>query len=183
MRLGRRIKVILTILKKPFLLIKKTTIGKGSLLGSNILFHNVKIGRYCFIGGNSSYNDAIIGNYCNLAMGVQIGGMEHSYRAVSMSPVLSNECIDGIITHIGNDVWIGADSIIKQGITIGDGAVVGANSFVNKDVPPYAIVFGTPAKVFKFRFDNDTIETIRKSNYWNYPPNKAIEIIKNIKKK
>lgn len=180
MRIGRRIRVVLTALKKPIFSIKRVKVGKGSIIGSGVFLHNVVFGRYCFVGGNSSYNDAIIGNYCNLAMGVQIGGMEHSYWKISMSPVLSDECIDGIITHIGNDVWIGADSIIKQGVTIGDGAVIGANSFVNKDVPPYAIVFGTPAKVYKNRFSEDIITKIHESGYWNYKPNKAKEIINSI---
>ena len=142
--------------------------------------HNVRVGKNCFIGGNSSYNDTVIGNYCSLAMGVQVGGMEHSYMDVSMSPRLSDKCVDGIITQIGHDVWIGADSIIKQGIRIGNGAVVGANSFVNKDVPPYAIVFGSPAKIYKYRFDKDTIDVIEKTHYWDYTPKEAKRIIKDI---
>ena len=85
--------------------------------------------------------------------------------------------MSGNITSIGNDVWIGACSIIKQGITIGDGAVIGANSFVNKDVPPYTIVFGAPAKIYKYRFNQEEIERIIKAHYWDYEPAKAKDVI------
>ena len=70
-------------------------------------------------------------------------------------------------------MWIAANCIIRQGVTIGDGAVVGAGSFVNKDVPPYAIVFGSPAKVHKYRFDQDIIDKLNESHYWEYEPKDA----------
>ena len=141
---------------------------------------NTHIGNYTYVGPNGCYNNTRIGNYCSLSVGVQIGGMEHSYWEVSTSTRLSDSCIRERLTTIGHDVWIGADSIIKQGVTVGNGAVIGANSFVNKDVPPYAIVFGTPAKVFKYRFDEDTIKRIEESRYWEYKPIKAKEIISKI---
>ena len=67
---------------------------------------------------------------------------------------------------IGNDVWIGTDSIIRRGVTIGDGAVIGANSFVNKDVPPFAVVAGNPAKLIRYRFSQKKIDCILKSEWW-----------------
>ena len=75
---------------------------------------------------------------------------------------------DGILrTVIGNDVWIGKRAIIKAGVKIGDGAVVGAGAVVTKDVPPYAIVAGVPAKIIKYRFDEDTIAQLLKTKWWN----------------
>ncbi|MDL4470788.1 CatB-related O-acetyltransferase [Citrobacter braakii] len=71
-------------------------------------------------------------------------------------------------TTIGNDVWIGNDVVLKGGISIGDGAVVAANSVVTKDVPPYAIVAGVPAKIIKYRFESDIIEQLLKIKWWNY---------------
>lgn len=78
---------------------------------------------------------------------------------------------------IKNDVWIGVDAIIRRGVTIGNGAVVGANSFVNKDVPDFAVVGGSPAKILKYRFDESMRKKISASEYWIYEPDKAKEII------
>lgn len=100
--------------------------------------------------------------------------MEHSYWFPSISPLLSDECVFGKITTIGNDVWIGANAIIRQGITIGNGAIIGAGSIVTHDVPPYTIVYGSPARVQKQRFENKKLEEkVSKSKYWELPPNKA----------
>lgn len=73
---------------------------------------------------------------------------------------------------IGNDVWIGVGSIIRRGVTIGNGAVIGANSFVNKDVPPYAFAVGSPARVIKYRFKKEMIEKIEESCWWQYEKKK-----------
>jgi carbonic anhydrase/acetyltransferase-like protein (isoleucine patch superfamily) len=70
-------------------------------------------------------------------------------------------------TIIGNDVWIGARAILIDGITVGDGAVIGAGAVVTKDVPPYAIVGGVPAKIIKYRFEPEVIEFLLASQWWN----------------
>ena len=130
--------------------LKQSTIGKGTYIGS-----------YCDI------NYSIIGNYTCIANGVVIGGMEHPYWDYCMSPRLNSSFIYGNRTIIGNDVWIATGCIIKQGVTIGDGAVIGANSFVNKDVPAYSVVAGTPAKVIRKRFDDTVIEEIEQKQWWS----------------
>ena len=94
--------------------------------------------------------------------------------------ILSKECKFPERTIIGNDVWIGAQAIIKQGVKIGDGAVIGANSFVNKDVEPFSIVVGSPAKHIKFRFDKDVQEKIVKSEYWNHDPKAARKFLESL---
>ena len=78
MSMGKKMKELLTLLKKPLLVIKKTKFGRGCIIEKNVFFHNVQIGRYCYVGPNSSYNDVRIGNYCSLSIGVHVGGMEHS---------------------------------------------------------------------------------------------------------
>lgn len=70
---------------------------------------------------------------------------------------------------IGNDVWIGYEAVIMAGVTIGDGAIIGARALVTKDVPPYTIVGGVPAKPIRRRFDDRTIETLQKISWWNWP--------------
>ena len=143
-----------------------TEIGSYTHLRGNI------IGKWCHIGPRGNINNAIIGNYTCIAPSCQIGGMEHPYWDLSISPLLSDKYVFGKTTTIGHDVWIAADCIIRQGVSIGNGAVIGAGSFVNKDIPPYSIAFGTPAKVIKYRFDDDIVKQLDDSHYWEYPPKK-----------
>jgi len=77
--------------------------------------------------------------------------------------------------HVGNDVWIGAMSTIMSGITIGDGAIVGAGSTVTRDVPPYAIVAGNPGKIVKLRFTEEQIEKLLEISWWNWDEDKIKE--------
>jgi len=111
---------------------------------------------------------------------VQIGGMQHSYWWLSTSTRLSDHCISDKITTIGNDVWIAAGCIIKQGVTIGDGAVIGAMSFVNTDIPENTIYFGSPAKFYKKRLDDHLFSKLKESGYWEMNTDKAKEILRKI---
>ncbi len=144
------------------------------------VLNNCSIGDYSHIGDNCSLNRVDMGRYCAIANAVHIGGMEHSWWWPSISTWLSDECVWNNRTKIGNDVWIGASAIIRQGVTIGNGAVIGANSFVNKDVPPYAIVVGSPARILRYRFDDETRKKIEETKYWDYPPSLAKERINSI---
>lgn len=81
---------------------------------------------------------------------------------------------------IGNDVWIGYEAVIMSGVTIGDGAIVGTRAVVTKDVPPYAIVGGVPAKIIRKRFDDKTISTLLRLQWWNWPPEKIKRNLKAI---
>ena len=152
----------------------------STYIRNQVSMRRCKIGSNCYIGENSALNHVEMGNYCSIAPNVMIGGMEHSIWAVSTSPRLSDAGITERMTIIGHDVWIGAQSVVKQGVVIGSGAVIGANSFVNKDVPPYSIVFGSPAKVSRYRFSEEMIAIINKTFYWQYKPKYARELIQNI---
>lgn len=79
--------------------------------------------------------------------------------------------------NVGNDVWIGSNVKILSGVNIGDGAIIGANSLVTKDIPPYAIAGGNPAKIIKYRFDNETNDKLLKIQWWNFDENELINII------
>lgn len=151
-------------------------------IGSRTYLRKTSVGKYTFIGRDCVISNSQIGNYTCIADGVQIGGMEHPYWDYSMSPKLSNEYVYGNRTVIGHDVWIAAGCIIKQGVKVGNGAVIGANSYVTKDVPPYAIVFGTPAKLYKYRFDEETIKAIVNTNYYVLSPKEAKEVLETVKK-
>lgn len=114
-------------------------------------------GAYSYIGpGCEIYPNVTIGNFTMLASDVLIIGGDHNFRTAGIPSVFNGR--DGIKkTIIGNDVWIGARSIIMTGVTIGNGAIIAAGSVVTKDIEPYAIYGGVPAKKIKMRFNQDEI--------------------------
>lgn len=168
------------IFRYPLYRLRHNAISVTSEIGNNNKLRNCKVGKYVFVGPKGTFNNVEIGNYTCIAPSCQIGGLEHPYWEASISPKLYKDNTPRKTTHIGHDVWIAANSIIRQGVTIGDGAVVGAGSFVNKDVPPYAIVFGSPAKLYKYRFDQVTINELNESHYWELDPKKAKAILNKI---
>ena len=121
-----------------------------------------------------------IGSFCSLADGVYIlsGISNHRVDTVStknfgnLFPEVPSAPIVKGPTVIGSDVWIGRNAIILPGLKIGHGAVVGAGAVVTKDVPPYAIVAGNPAKVLRRRFDDEIVEALLKIEWWNWTDEK-----------
>lgn len=160
-----------------------------NVIGKNTDF-NGTIGFGSYIGANSDISGCI-GRYCSISSDVKmLTGTHPLSDFVSTSPVfysLQKQCNMTFVKEqlfdemlhadkfnkysiiIGNDVWIGTGAIIKGGITIGDGAVVLANAAVTKDIPPYSIVGGVPAKILKKRFDDDTINFLTKFKWWDQP--------------
>ena len=113
-----------------------------------------------------------IGEYCSIAPGVKfLLAAEHSYKSISTYPFkvthlgYENEATGKGSITLKDDVWIGLNSIIMSGVTLGQGSIVAAGSVVTKDVPPYAIVGGNPAKVIKYRFEQEIIEKLLKFDY------------------
>lgn len=158
---------------------KNVKINNGSFVDGNS-----SIGEYSYIGHNCFITKAQIGRYCSIANNVTIGAGEHDLTNISTSSLFyKNNAYDELTKlplQIGNDVWIGVDSIIRRGISIGDGAVVGANSFVNKDVPDFAIVAGTPARIIGYRFSEKKRKKIKNTNWWLYPIDEAKKIISDL---
>ena len=146
------------------------------------------IGSYSGIspanGREKSFRHVRVGRYCSIAADVWTSACEHPSAGLTTSLVpfghrgrmvrlqkdAPQPCSGGIMrsVSIGNDVWIGAGAFIKGGVTIGDGAVVAAHAVVTKDVPPYAIVGGVPAKVIRHRFDEATIRELLDLRWWEY---------------
>ena len=142
---------------------------------------NTEIGDYTFINKCTDITKAKIGRYCSIGSHVRIGLGEHDINDISTSGYLAKHGGYKFLTRkdciIKNDVWIGVGAVIRRGVTIGNGAVIGANSFVNKDVPDFAVVGGCPARILKYRFDKEKTERILQSEYWNFPPEEAKKII------
>ncbi|UCS93238.1 CatB-related O-acetyltransferase [Echinicola marina] len=152
--------------------LRNVRLGRKVYIEPRVFLSNTVIGDYSYIGHNSVIDKAEIGNYCSIAAFVQIGGMEHSHWWWSTSPRLSSFGIKNK-TIIGHDVWIGSKVSLREGIRIGNGAVIGSNSVVLKDVEPYTIVAGVPAKVIRKRFDNEMIEALVKTEYYKSHPKEA----------
>lgn len=164
-------------------------IGQNSHILSNTILNHVNIGSYTYIGEKSIFQNTSIGNYCSISREVFCGLGSHPLDSFSTSPLFYRrrntfglEVVTKDSPHeeylpitIGHDVWIGARAIIMDGVTIGNGAVVAAGSIVTKDVPPYSIVAGVPAKIIRYRHNEENIKIITDSNWWEENPHEAID--------
>lgn len=151
------------------------TLGRGTYGGGDL---SVEFGHMHVLGGR----------FCSLARGINflIGG-NHPMKSVSSSPLDVGSIVKNIFGEvrsnlrplknvrknprqivIGNDVWIGRNVMIMGGVKIGNGAVIGANAVVAKNIPPYAIAVGNPARVIKYRFDEETIKKMLAVKWWNW---------------
>jgi acetyltransferase-like isoleucine patch superfamily enzyme len=158
-------------------------LGKSVVLdpGLSINAGCVSIGDYSYTGSGriSSLPETRIkiGKFTSIASGIQIIGASHKNHLCTYSfPRLLPEGERDILKHgvsqgdiiVGNDVWIGTNVIILSGVTIGDGAIIGAGAVVTKDIPPYAIALGVPAKVKKKRFSDDEITLLLEARWWDW---------------
>lgn len=143
--------------------------------------------KYIWNMGSFSYshstlpNYTTVGRYTSIAKGMQVFGSKHTVEKLTTSPITQSSIFNvnngKILTDhieeeskldIGNDVWIGQNVTLKPGITIGDGAVIAANSVVTKDVPSYAIVGGIPATLIRYRFTDDIVRRLTNIKWWEY---------------
>lgn len=161
---------------------KDTEIEANVHVFNNCIINNCKISSYTYIGRNSLVQNVRIGKFCSIANDVFIGLGKHPPDYFSTSPLfyrINNAFNISLVEknldfkeydqiEIGNDVWVGARVIIMDGIKIGNGAIVAANSVVTKDVPNYAIVAGVPAKIVRYRFSEEKIKKLLALQWWNW---------------
>ena len=141
-----------------------------------------------------NHDKLIIGKFCSIACGAKFlfNGANHTLKSLSTYPfpIFYEEWSHGIWADkswdnkgdikIGNDVWIGYDAIIMAGVTIGDGAIIATRAVVTKDVPPYTIVGGVPAKIIRKRFSDEVIEELLKQKWWDLLNEEILKRIKYI---
>lgn len=144
------------------------------------------IGAFSYVGAGSAMTNADIGRYCSIAPNVVIGPASHptdrftshligfrnrgpfggsaEFQRVARGPALDGNTAR---TRIGNDVWIGEGAVLRRGVQVGDGAIIGAGSVVVRDVAPYAIVGGVPARLIRSRFDPETTARFLALRWWD----------------
>ncbi len=171
---------------------KRVSIGGGGTLrlgvytrlksDCTVTENGLSVGAYTY--SISPLTDIHVGNYCSFAINLMVAPAEHALAHLSTTPFLEGSgawpfASFPILKHpappperkavyVGHDVWIGMQTIVMPGVTIGTGAVVAAGAVVTRDVPPYAIVGGVPAKIIRYRFAPEVIEALLASKWWEY---------------
>jgi acetyltransferase-like isoleucine patch superfamily enzyme len=165
-------------------------LGFYSRLKKFVEFKNSTLGDYSYVSSFSVVNATDTGKFCSIAHGVKIGLWEHNMWVTTHSFYLFESSgnfvkgfkpyeADHIRTSIGNDVWVGANTVIMKGIRVDDGSIIGAGSVVTRDVPPYAIMVGNPAKVLKLRFSENDVEYLLGLKWWEFSREKLQILVDN----
>jgi phosphonate metabolism protein (transferase hexapeptide repeat family) len=164
--------------------IVNSKLGEYTELGIFNFCENMEMGDYSYTGQFCFVQNAVIGKFANIAAMVRIGPTMHPIERPTLHHFTYRRKMFGFqdrddeqffekrksrITYIGHDTWIGHGAIIMPGVRVGNGAVVGSGAVVTKDVDPYTIVAGVPARPIKKRFNDDVVEKLERIKWWDWP--------------
>ncbi|MGX9145283.1 DapH/DapD/GlmU-related protein [Mesorhizobium sp. 128a] len=172
--------------------LKACKLGRYASIGERVVLREVNVGDFSYFERHAEAIYTTIGKFCSIAANSRINALEHpierltqhklSYRPNEYFRWLGvdaafRERRQAKAVSIGNDVWIGHGAVIMPGISIGNGAIVGANAVVTRDVPAYAIVAGVPAKQLRRRFTPEIAARIEYLAWWDWPPEKLAKAV------
>ena len=170
------------VVVRDFSRIEDSILHDNSDIQRFAMIYSCEIGNFTYTGRNFTGWHSKIGKFCSISWNVSIGGANHDYKKITSHAFLyapqfgmlndgkarydrfSNPCI------VGNDVWIGCNAVIMRDVTIGDGAVIAAGAVVTKNVEPYTVVAGVPAREIKKRCSKELAARLCKSEWWNLSP-------------
>ena len=172
--------------------LKSCRLGRYSAIGERVVLREVSVGDYTYFDRHAEAIYTEIGKFCSIAANSRINALEHPLERLTTHKLTyrPNEYfrylgVDDQFRErrrakrvtIGHDVWIGHGGVVMPGVSIGNGAVVGANAVVTRDVEPYWIVAGSPARVLRPRFEPAIAERIERLAWWDWPAERLFEAV------
>lgn len=176
--------------------LKGCRLGRYVSIGERVILREVVVGDYSYFERHGEAVYTSIGKFCSIAANVRINALAHPIERVTTHKITyrPNEYfkyagVDGAFrerrrasaVRIGNDVWIGHGAVVMPGVSIADGAVVGANAVVTRDVDAYAIVAGSPARTLRFRFPEDVRAGLAELAWWDWPADRLAEALEDMR--